>query len=534
MNEGAARSGAPQERVAVPFHRRYLLLVEEIERRFPVTRWRSGDLDIWPLARMDLYLDMYWSNAGGSMPRVRPLPLPLRVVTRAATPLTDLWKSRHDLSHWVSRPKPAHAIVLGDGVSLDCIDGEWHDRYAEPVIAALEKRGLRTFLMQSGDLSTLPWHRPTYAANIIAARGSLGRFAAAKPCELPGHEGVMQFLQRNAVPAPRFGRAQLEQRANVVLATAAAFERVLGVVKPTLAFVVTYYADLGPAFLLACRRRGILSIDLQHCPQAGAHKAYGWPVLPEKGYSTLPAVFWNWTEEDAAYIQRWASKLPSPWHRGLHGGHTQMAAFLDGSATAETWDAKFNALSHSVGHGTHYEREVLIALQPVGGYRAQWDALAAQIESAPATWRWWIRRHPSARPYQDVEYKRLVSLRMPNVVVDQSLSLPLPVLLRHASVLISRFSGASVEALAFGVPVLFLSEEARGQFSSLIDSQLASIVDVRKLNAEIARVAPVPVRPRPVRQPGIDGTLSRLQGIARDYAHLCASDLRSCAAVTSA
>jgi hypothetical protein len=501
---------------AIPFHGRYLALVGEIERRFPVAHWKRGDVDVWPLARMDLYLDMYRDNVGGVLLPSRSLPL--RVMERVATPFTNLWKSRRDLAHWVARPKPAHAIFLGDGVSLDRMEGGWQDRYSEPLIAALEKRGLQTFLMQTGNLSTLPWLRPTFAANVIAAWGSLAAFVPSEPAELPNHEEVLQFLSLSGQRAPSLERGRLSRRANAVLATASAFERVLRIVKPTLAFVVTYYADLGPAFVLACRRQGILSIDLQHCPQDGAHKAYGWAALPDRGYATLPAVFWNWTEKDAAYICRWTSTLTAPWHRSVHGGHTQLVSFLDDNdPETKRWDTKFKALTK----GIVYEREILVALQPVGGYRAQWDALTAQIEAAPRSWRWWIRRHPSSGAYQDVEYRRLVSLRMPNVVVDESLSVPLPVLLRHMSVLVSRFSGASAEAAKFGVPALFLSEEARGQFSELIDRGLASVIDIQTLNAEIARVLPAPNRPAPVRQPDLHQTLLQLEEIARDYSQLC-------------
>jgi hypothetical protein len=208
----------------------------------------------------------------------------------------------------------------------------------------------------------------------------------------------------------------------------------------------------------------------------------------------------------------------------MHGGHTQLAPFLDdGNPQTQAWDAKFNV----IGAGAAFEREILVTLQPIGGFRAQWQALAAQIQVAPPGWRWWIRRHPSARAYQDVEYAALVALRMPNVIVDQALLLPLPALLRHMSALVSRFSGASAEAAAFGVPAFFLSEEAHGQFSGLIAQGLASVVDIQALNGEIARVPAVPVRPAPVRQPALDDTLLHLREIARDYRDLCRSERKA-------
>jgi hypothetical protein len=345
----------------------------------------------------------------------------------------------------------------------------------------------------------------------------LARLMPTTRAELPSHERVLGFLAENGIHAPSLSRSNLERRAHTVSATASAFERVLRRVRPSLAFVVTYYSGLGPAFVLACRRRRVLSVDLQHCPQEGAHKAYGWLALPENGYATLPAVFWNWTERDAADIRRWADALRLPWHRALYGGHTQLSPYLnEAAAVARTGDAKFAVLTR----GTNFEREILVALQPVGGYRERWEALAAQIESAPSTWRWWIRRHPASAAHQDVEFKRLISLRMPNVVVDESSSLPLPALLRNMSAVISRFSGASVEAAVLGVPAIFLSEEARGQFSDLIDQGLAKVVEIETLNAVIAAMPAKVLRPVPAPVPELQLTLDRLREMARDYSGL--------------
>jgi hypothetical protein len=106
-------------------------------------------------------------------------------------------------------------------------------------------------------------------------------------------------------------------------------------------------------------------------------------------------------------------------------------------------------------------------------------------------------------------------------MVNQASCTPLPALLRHMSVLLSLASGASAEAAAFGVPALFLSEEARGPFAGLIDRGFASIIDVRNLNIEIARLPAGPVRPAPIPRVALGETLLRLEAIARDYSQLC-------------
>jgi hypothetical protein len=371
--------------------------------------------------------------------------------------------------------------------------------------------------MQGGELTRLPWRRPTFAANTIALWGALAAAASVLPADLPDHDRVVQFLAQNDVPADCLSRVNLVRRARAIFTTASAFERVLRIVNPRLAFVVTYYAGLGAAFLVACRRRGILSIDLQHCPQDGAHKAYGWSGVPDGGYATLPAVFWNWTEEDAAYIRGWAGKSALPWHRSVHGGHTQLASFLDDSdAGTQAWDEKLKA----VGAGRTYDREILVALQPIVGCRAKWEALAQQIEAAPPNWRWWIRRHPAAGPYQDEEYRCLLALRLPNVVIEEASSTPLPALLRHMSLVLSLASGASAEASVFGVPAFFMNDEARGPFAGLIGRGLARVIDIPDLKLEIARLPAVPVRPASMPVPPLGETLLKLQDIAREYSQL--------------
>jgi hypothetical protein len=511
----------------VTFHQRYLDLVADIEQRFPVAEWACGDVSIWPLARMDLYNDMYRANAGGYAPS-KARPLPLRAVAKVTTPLADLWRNRRGGLHRLARPVAAHAIVLGDGVSLDCIGGAWRDRFAEPVMSTLEERGLSTFVMQPGVRRRAPWHRPTFAAERLVSRRAVGALAQSVPVHLPELPNVLAFLADRGVAAVSFEPATLTRRAHGVQAAATAFEQVLDIVKPVVAFVVTYYAGLGAAFLVACRRRGVLSVDLQHCPQGGSHKAYGWSGVPTRGYSTLPAVFWTWTLPDAESIRRWTTGLPRPWHQSVHGGHTQLARFLDDEdPQTREWDAAFGCIGGEWRTApARPAREILIALQPIGGHGERWQALARQIAAAPPEWRWWVRRHPAAGAHQDVEYAAILALESSasgraRVNVADASSLPLPVLLRHMHVLVSLASGAAAEAAVFGVPALFLSDEARGPFGNLIATGAARVVNVGSVNDIIRKLRDV-VRPPQHVHPSIDQTLLQLESLAVEYRNLCA------------
>ncbi len=129
-------------------HQRYIDLLDELETRFDVSSWRSGDVDLWPPARVDLFLDLFKAS-GAETGRPAP-PFLQRLSGGLAAPLTNAWKSRRDLQHWRPWPRPADAILLGDAVTLDKTGGAWRDRYGEPVITALEQQGRTTFLMQPG------------------------------------------------------------------------------------------------------------------------------------------------------------------------------------------------------------------------------------------------------------------------------------------------------------------------------------------------------------------------------------------------
>lgn len=505
-----------------PLHQRYRTLVEQIERDFAVALWRSGDIDLWPMARMDLFLDMFRSEGGDtSTPQASLLA---RTLVSLATPVTNLWKSRTDLHHWRPWPKRAYAVMLGDGVSLDRIDGHWQDRYSEPLIAILERQGLGTFLMQSGGPNRLPWRRPTFTANTLSVWGALMASLGPEPTlDLPDFEPVMAFLRQSGVGAPSLSRTRLARRVKVAGAIAAAFQRILRVAKPKLAFVVTYYAGLGHAFALACRREHVLCVDLQHCPQDGTHKAYSWRSLPTRGYSTMPALFWTWTRADAVHIKGWTKTLEMPWHQAVHGGHTQLASFLDAaSPNVQAWDQRFDAMSR----GTSFEREILVALQPIGGKRKQWDMLAAEIQKSPPRWRWWIRRHPSATPAQDREYSTLLALRQSNVVIDAAAAFPLPALLRRMTAVVSLMSGAAGEAAALGVPAFFLDPEAAGPFSSLIERGDARLIEIADLLAVIGEKK-APPHARATRAPPLEETLLRLSRMADAYTSLAGTSSES-------
>lgn len=506
---------------------RSLALADEIERTYPVTRWHIGDVPVWPLARWALHHNIYLQSLRPSQrtanpPQRRRAPSRIARVARSAlTPVIDVWRSRSDLRHLVLVPRRAHALFLGNGDAFDFVDGAWRDRFGEPLICALQKTGRSTFLVQYGDLRQhLPWRRPTFAANTIINWAGLSAAGLARikrfSSNLPDHERVLQFLHRSGVPTQGVTAIDLGRLAAGVTTTAFGFERLLKAVRPSLCFMLSYFSPIGFAFSMACRRRGVLSIELQHGGCGARNEGYCWSAVPDDGYTVLPAVFWSWTEEDAAAIESWSGKLKSPWHRSIHGGHPQLPAWFDDS------DPHTRAFDERIGvlrARAPADREILVALQAIGGHEDLWNELAGLIERAPSTWRWWLR-HRGATLGGGDHVGRLSAMRRPNVLIEEATSFPLPALLRHMDALISIRSGAAIEAAMFGLRPIFLSPAARDVFPNLFETGTAEIIE--DMTALEARLLDTPRRPKTrAAQPDLPDVLSRLESMAADYSALC-------------
>ena len=506
------------------YHRRFFSLVDHIETTFPVADWRVGDVPVWPLARTALYSNIYLQGAGREPALVtRRNGLASRIgsaVADVATPIVNIWRSRGDLRHVVLAPRRASALFLGDGSSLDRVNGAWRDRFCDPLINQMHACGASTLLMQRGNLPRVPASRPTFAANTIVHWGRVLaglRLSAGPAASLAEHESVLKFLGQNAVSTFGLSEASLSDRARAVSATALAFEQVLKIVRPELCFMVGYFWGMGHALALACRRRGVLSIDLQREGRSAEHEAYRWSAVPEDGYAILPAVFWTWTQADAAAIETWTRRLKRPWHRSIHGGHPQLSTWFDDNhPETRAADARISEIREAAPA----EREILVTLQVLTGYEDEWKALAGFIEASPPRWRWWLRLHPNTSDPEDRGMGRIPALRRPNVVMDLPSSLPLPAVLRQMDVLVTATSGAAVDASMFGVRSLFLSPVARDLHPHLFETGHAEIVP--DMNTLEQRLLNLPRNTKThVVQPDLSETLSRLAAMAEGYRELC-------------
>jgi hypothetical protein len=451
----------------------FFAAIEECERLYPVSRWSVDGVPAWPFVRIEGRQELAQDTSGSNDHRPYA-PRLLKLLRDAASPICDVVENCRNWRQEKLLLDPVDALFLGDGVSHDFINGAWRDRYCAPLIAALEANGGRGLLMQPRK-QRLPRERDTYSVQWIAAWGHLlSRARPARDVELPDYENVKALFQSKGFNFRALDLLVLKRWGVKVNAMARLFGRVLDRTRPKIGFVVGYYWDVGFAFDLACRWRNVLSVDIQHGSQDGRHEAYNFfSAMPSDGYSVLPSIFWTWTEEDAEAINSWTKHLKEPWHRAVWGGHPQFAAWLDEShPETRAFDAKITDIK-TRNSGTF---DILVALQDLDGYGGVWDRLAAAIMASPTSWRWWLRRHPWAAYNRGVGIKNLIALQRPNIIIEDAGTLPMPALLRNVDAVISLMSSTAVEAAFFGHRPIFLTEDARMQFSAIFHADRAQII----------------------------------------------------------
>ncbi len=457
--------------------------VAECERHHPVSRWSIDGVPAWPFVRVEGRQELARNPANhGQRSYASRL---LNLLRDAASPLLDMLGNWRDWRHEKLRLSPVDALFLGDGVSHDVIKGAWRDRYCEPLIAALEANGGKALLMQPRR-QRLPRERDTYSVKWIAAWGHLlSRVRQPSRVDLPDYEAVKAIFRSKGFDLRVLDLPVLKRWGVKVAAMARLFGPVLDRTRPRIGFVLGYYWDVGFAFDLACRRRNILTVDIQHGSQDGRHEAYNfWAAMPAEGYAILPSIFWTWTEEDAEAINCWSRNMEIPWHRAVWGGHPQFAAWLDEHhPETREFDAQIAGIKQRGGGAF----DILVALQDLEGYGSVWDRLAEAIMSSPPHWRWWLRRHPWAAYNRGVGIKNLIALKRPNIIVAEAGSLPMPALLRNVDAVLSLMSSTAVEAAFFGHRPVFLTEDARMQFSAIFETDRADvIIDMPALTTHLA------------------------------------------------
>jgi 2-polyprenyl-3-methyl-5-hydroxy-6-metoxy-1,4-benzoquinol methylase len=264
------------------------------------------------------------------------------------------------------------------------------------------------------------------------------------------------------------------------------FEKIFQVIKPKAVFFVCYYYMIPMAIIKACKKLGIVSVDMQHGKQGKYHGMYSyWTKIPSGGYELLPDYFWCWGSESKINIEE-SRPNTIDYHLPIVGGNRWLATWLDRKAGVFENDiAKdfYTILEKK-------EKKILVSLQPFDEEIPLPEHVIEAMRHSPIDWIWLLRLHPLRRQDEDRIKALLTQNGIQNFEIHHSTVSPLYSLLKIADHHITYYSSVCYEALVFGVPttivdpsglVLYEDYIKKGIFN-YADTESALLSSIKKAN----------------------------------------------------
>ncbi len=456
-----------------------MTLINELENEFPVQHWMIAGIHIWPLIRIPLSFTI---NAQGSEAKRyrasgnKPIINKIRkVISFGSGALRQLAASLKDNQHNDCAEKADVLIVSSTKDRLlNLPNGEYYDIHCDYISDVIKKLGRRvlTYEIAPQNHYLLPRYSISHFTQAqldwVRIKAEIEFLANRKPLtmtKIPGYDGFRRVLEERGVYFSLPSREQLIKQVFVINKTAAFFEKAIKSKNINLAMVCDYCSTAGMALNLACRRMGIISVDIQHGVAGNLHGSYGrWKNVPQTGYELLPKVFWCWSEDDVATINAWNNNVKK-YHQAIVGGNSWEELWLDPKNEISTYYDKILAEEFS---DKINEKKILVALQ-TGGLIP--PVIMQTIKEAPSSWRWYIRFHP----YMTQEERNLIHIelerecRQANIDFTLSNTLPLMALFRNIDVMITEWSATVIDAKIMKIPSVVVHRYAEEYFAREIE-----------------------------------------------------------------
>lgn len=413
--------------------------VYELERRLNLddSRWYLNGLHLWPMYRMEIYRQLFNTAADSNNRSSRfSWKLLLSPVHRPRTQVKDspIW-------------------LVSDGISFSKIGNIEIERFCTSLAIACSKLDLRGLLVDRGspaprrlgDAAAQWWTPDVYRAKV---KGTI--LARLIPDRRHDHLCAMvsqaaDYLPCNLSDLP-VRRMDAMCRAMAILV--ALFARRMRVERPQAVFIVGYYDVSGFAMSAAAALVGIPSVDVQHGITGALHPGYAnWQKIPAAGYHLLPSWFWAWSDLDAKCVELWAESTNGA-HAAINAGHPFMDTWRQGGFQLDTAMAtQLNQLKQRSEGRT----VVLVTLQP---QLTQGEAIAPLLDAIAARpdIAWWLRLHPLALTDKTIVEEELIRRGIHCWDVENSTTLPLPILLLNANWHFTHSSSSVIEAAMVGLP----------------------------------------------------------------------------------
>ncbi|WP_396148818.1 hypothetical protein [Flavobacterium sp.] len=432
--------------------------VLEIENKFPVNQWKIDSIHLWPYLRIKLFFYLIHSIEKSEVKNRDEKPKSKEIFLKSTYRNV---RAVFRYYRWLkSLPKKKYIFVGADAHRVDYRNARFN-RYFDILIEKYEIES-DSIYFEYGLNSGKQYNKDLIFTFSEALKGFLylKKFnKLPQNVHLEGYDSFLVFLSKDKL-FNRFitiySKELVTQWAHEKLYPKVLFfKKVFQIIKPEKVLILCYYLDDIFALTAAANQLKITTVEMQHGPQSNVHLAYSsWYYLPESGYDMVPNNFWCWDKGSHDVIQDWTKN------------NANYSVDVIGNPWIDYWKTKELNYNH--------QNYILYTLQPNPLTLNQLfpESIVDFIKNNP--YEWFIRLHPRQLNEKDTIKSFLKSRGVLELVnLDEASTDPLPLLLSKASLHLTHFSGAAIEASFFNVFTVLLNEIGVFSFQDLISSQKA-------------------------------------------------------------
>ena len=430
-----------------------------IEKAMDVTTIRYKGLRLWPLVRMQLWRRLMHPNKFAPPATIGLKHLADKLSQSFFKPdfyvsfLEHSKRHQHNLTK-LAKGGPVDLLLFSKGEDhVDKLRGKYFNRYLDPIadLARTRFTTLKVEVITEATNQSLPRYEYTHfldAEEFIrcdAQRSLINAFQKnGDGAELEKGDQLTRLLGsiRFDLALPK---EYLMVEAERMLHYIRYFQGILSVLKPKAVFLAGYGEEFSMALIAACKRLGIITVDVQQQAIGAYHGMYThWMSMPDTGYKLLPDYFWCWSSSDVQNIQDGKSTSPG-FHRPVIGGNLWVSKWFDDESKMPGKNAEsyLNKLDPD-------QKRILVSLS--NSEDCLGDNLIEAIRQSPPDWHWWVRVYPGKEQKIEEIASLFADLNISNVEVSIPSKIPVYRLLKYVTWHVSEWSTVAIEALQFGVP----------------------------------------------------------------------------------
>lgn len=466
-------------------------LLNFIEAEAPVNKWRLRTHHIWPMVKIQISFALL-----SDLRNTPPLKQEKTHFNSSNQPkrtfFSFLSNNAKDILSIVKlffKTRKYSHVFAGALSHRESVQGVHFNKFYQSIIEDLEVVNQRALQIEySPKESYNDTHLPNrkdviFIDDYLRAFNKIHLFYyknwLIKDSDFPGQEYLADNLRGNyELPSAVYnilGKSAVGFSDNSYFPIYLFFNFIAKTVKPQIGFGLCYYDINMLAMFEAFNQNKVKTIEIQHGPQSPFHPAYAKQInAPSTGYKMQPGLFWVWDNNSALDLSKGICskakerilQFGNPWH--------------------QYW------IRNEINHNGDYQFSdniVLVCLSPFQSYLE--DFVIEAIKQTHQKYNWWIRIHPRQNEIKDEILDFFNENGILNLINHKDATeYPLPLILSHSKLHITKVSGTTIEAAAFNVPTILTHELGKEYYQEQIMQKKAIYIEhpnTKVLVNEIAR-----------------------------------------------